>query len=75
MVTQTQETTAAELLDVKGVAALLACSPRHVLRQADAGRMPLGLKLGGLRRWRRVQILEWLDAGCPAMRPMRGASR
>ena len=56
----------AELLDVQAVAALLGCSSRHVYRLADAGKMPKPLKLGALVRWRRTELISWLDAGCPA---------
>ena len=75
MVIETKESTAAALLDVRAVAQLLACSQRHVLRQADAGKMPLGLKIGALRRWRRAELLEWLERGCPAVRAMKGGAR
>ena len=37
---------AAALLDVGAVAALLNCSPRHVYRQADAGRLPAPVRIG-----------------------------
>lgn len=65
----------AELLDVKGVAELLRCSPRHCYRLADVGKMPRPLKLGSLVRWRRAELLDWLNAGCPAVRIARGATR
>jgi len=58
----------AALLDVRAVAALLDCSPRHVYRLADAGRMPAALHVGALVRWRRADIDAWLAAGCPANR-------
>ena len=61
------------LLDVRAVAALLDCSPRHVYRLSDAGRMPAPVRIGALVRWRRTELLAWLDAGCPA--PDRRASR
>ena len=54
----------AELLDVQAVAALLHCSPRHVYRLADAGRMPRPMKLGALVRWRRSELQVWIDGGC-----------
>ena len=54
------------LLDVRAVAALLDCSPRHVYRLADAGRMPAPVRVGALVRWRRTDIDSWLAAGCPA---------
>lgn len=57
---------AAEMLDVRGVAALLACSPRHVYRLRDTGRMPAPVRLGMLCRWQRAKLLDWIAAGCPA---------
>lgn len=57
-----------QLLDVRGVAALLSCSTRHVRRLADAGRLPRPVRLGALVRWRRADLVAWLDAGCPAER-------
>ncbi|MBI4717160.1 MAG: helix-turn-helix domain-containing protein [Planctomycetes bacterium] len=72
MVVETKERVA-ELLDVRAVAELLGCSARHVLRQADAGLMPRGVKLGALRRWRREELLRWLDAGCPSQGEKGGA--
>jgi len=62
----------AALLDVRGVAALLSCSPRHVYRLADAGRMPAPVRIGALVRWRRADLDEWLAGGC---RPCRTAGR
>jgi excisionase family DNA binding protein len=61
-------TLTAALLDVRAVAQLLDCSPRHVYRLADAGRMPPPVRLGALVRWRRQELLDWLAAGCPAVR-------
>jgi excisionase family DNA binding protein len=62
----------AQLLDVQAVAALLDCSPRHVYRLADAGRMPAPVRLGALVRWRRQDLDAWLAAGC---KPCRAAGR
>ena len=45
----------AKLLDVQAVAELLDCSPRHVYRLSDSGRMPAPLKLGALCRWNRAR--------------------
>jgi excisionase family DNA binding protein len=61
-------TPAAELIDVQAVAAQLGCSPRHVIRLADSGRMPPPIKLGALCRWKRSSISEWLENDC---RPVR----
>jgi excisionase family DNA binding protein len=64
---------AAQLLDVRAVAAMLDCSTRHIYRLADAGRMPAPVRLGTLVRWRRQDLDAWLANGC---RPCRqGTSR
>ena len=63
----------AELLDVKAVAALLQCSPRHVLRLAVAGLMPAPRKLGALSRWSRQELMDWIAQGCPAADEGRAA--
>lgn len=62
------EVPAQALLDVRAVARLLDCSPRHVYRLADAGQMPPPVRLGALVRWRRQDLDAWLTAGC---RPIR----
>ncbi len=59
---------AAQLLSVEAVAAMLGCSPRHVYRLADGGRMPAPVKLGALVRWPKSAIEEWVAAGCPVVR-------
>ena len=56
------------MLDVNEVGRLLGCSPRHVYRMADAGRMPRPVKLGRLVRWSRVVLEKWIEAGCPSCR-------
>lgn len=67
---------AAELLDVKAVAALLGgCSIRHCYRLADAGRMPRPIKLGVLIRWRRAEVLAWIANGCPPVRNAKGGAK
>jgi excisionase family DNA binding protein len=58
------------LLDVEQVAALLNCSPRHVYRLADAGRMPAPVRLGALVRWSRLEIETWVSTGCKPCRPL-----
>jgi len=58
----------AALLDVRGVATMLGCSPRNVSRLSDAGRMPMPLRLGRLVRWRRRELEHWIGAGCPDCR-------
>ena len=56
------------LLTVKEVGGRLGCSWRHVLRMADAGKMPTGLKLGALRRWDADVLEKWIAGGCQPVR-------
>lgn len=62
---------AAALLDVRQVAATLGCSVRHVYRLADSQRMPRPVRLGALVRWRRDELTDWVNAGCPSTRTGR----
>jgi excisionase family DNA binding protein len=63
-----REPAAAQLLDVRAVAALLDCSTRHVYRLTDRGAMPPPVRLGALLRWRRADLDDWLDGGCKPCR-------
>src|SRR5262245_39036485 len=45
------------------VGARLGCSGRHVLRMADAGKMPWGFKIGALRRWDAEEVDRWIGEG------------
>ncbi|MGD8452211.1 MAG: helix-turn-helix domain-containing protein [Phycisphaerae bacterium] len=66
----------AELLGIRDVCALLGrCSARSVYRLCDAGKMPFGFKLNGMRRWRRDELLDWIAADCPPVRVAKGAAR
>jgi predicted DNA-binding transcriptional regulator AlpA len=55
-------------LDAKQVGARLCCSWRHVLRMADRGLMPWGVKLGALRRWDADELELWIKNGCKPCR-------
>jgi excisionase family DNA binding protein len=65
----------AGLIDVKAVAELLGCSPRHVARLSDTGKMPRPVRLGVLVRWSRQTVLAWIAAGCPAVNSKAKAVR
>jgi len=54
----------AALLDVQAVAAMLDCSPRHIYRMSDGGKLPAPLKIGALVRWRADEIRAWISGGC-----------
>jgi len=55
-----------ELIDGYQLASLLRCSTRHVHRLARSRRMPSPLRLGTALRWRRIDIDQWINQGCPA---------
>ncbi len=61
----------AMLLDVQQVAAILSCSPRSVYRMSDSGAMPRPRHLNALVRWSKVEIENWVKAGCPSCRPSK----
>jgi hypothetical protein len=63
---------ASRLGDAKRVGTRLGCSWRHVLRLADRGLMPWGLKLGSLRRWDMDEIEVWIAGGCKPVRHISG---
>jgi len=50
------------------LASALAISVRQVWRMDSAGKIPQAVKLGRLKRWRRDEILGWVEAGCPDRR-------
>lgn len=62
---------ASELMDVEQFAELLNCSTRTVRRMADSGACPRPVKILSLVRWRRSEVVEWLDNGCPSCRGAR----
>ena len=66
-----------KLVDVTVVAAKYDCDKRSVVRWADAGILPTGIKLGSLRRWDIDEIDAHIAAGCPRVRPLKtkGGSR
>jgi predicted DNA-binding transcriptional regulator AlpA len=53
------------LLKKKGLAELLDMSPRTIDRKDASGQIPRPIKLAGSKRWRRTEILAWIEAGCP----------
>jgi predicted DNA-binding transcriptional regulator AlpA len=54
------------LVDINGLAELLARSVASLHRDDAAGRIPRGLKLGASKRWNFSEIVAWVEAGCPS---------
>jgi excisionase family DNA binding protein len=59
------ETAVPELLSTAEVAKMLGAGQRSVWRWAHSGVMPAPLRISGAVRFRRNEILDWIDAGCP----------
>ena len=53
------------LLTAKELARLLGVAPCTVWTWHAAGRIPLPVKIGGVTRWRRSEIEQWIEAGAP----------
>jgi excisionase family DNA binding protein len=66
--TDSAQVVSRRLIDCKEVGRLLGCSWRTVLRLADSGKIPWGLKLGSLRRWDAATIDEFIENGCKPVR-------
>ena len=54
--------TAAESADMAGVA------KRSWWRYVSSGKAPAPVRLGGAVRWRRSELAEWIQSGCPRVR-------
>lgn len=56
------------LVDVREVARLASCSPRHVFRLVKRGMIPPPVKVGRLTRFQRDLIETWISEGCPPVK-------
>ena len=54
------------LIDIDQLSVLLRRSVASLERDQTAGRLPAQVYVGGSRRWRRAEVVEWVAAGCPA---------
>jgi predicted DNA-binding transcriptional regulator AlpA len=53
------------LLDAAALGRILGLSSRTVRRKHADGLIPRPLNIGGSVRWNRIEILGWIEAGCP----------
>ncbi len=53
------------------VATKYDADPRSIVRWADVGIIPYGVKLGSLRKWDVDEIDAHIAAGCPRVRPLK----
>jgi excisionase family DNA binding protein len=64
--TQTESLDLPAMLTAMQVGHLLKCSARTVRRLVDIGQIPKPVRLGGMVRWPRQIIEQWLADGCPS---------
>ena len=62
---QVNETQQALVVSAKVLAKLLGVSIRQVWRLNSAGKLPKHIRLGGSVRWRRDEIMAFIEAGAP----------
>lgn len=63
-----------EFLSAGEVAARLGIRERQVYRMKNDGRLPQPVKLGGLTRWSRRAIADWVENHCPHQEAVRTTS-
>lgn len=64
-----------ELLTRHDLATILRVSAKHVSVMNVAELLPAPLVVGSQHRWRRVEIREWMNAGCPPRAEWRERTR
>jgi len=60
-------TTESALITATELANLLGISVRSVWRMESSQKLPAAVRLGGLVRWQRSVIMQWIEDGCPKM--------
>ncbi len=53
------------LVGAKEAARLCSISESMLYTLNRAGKMPPPIRIGTLLRWKRRELLEWIEAGCP----------
>ena len=57
-----------ELLTASESAEMAGVAKRSWWRYVSSGKAPAPVRLGGAVRWRRSELAEWIQAGCPRVR-------
>lgn len=55
----------AAMLSVEALSRLLSISTRQVFRLAASQKLPAHVLVGQRRRWKRSELMCWIEAGCP----------
>jgi prophage regulatory protein len=57
-----------QLLSAAESAEMAGVAKRSWWRYVSSGKAPAPVRLGGAVRWRRSELAEWIQAGCPRVR-------
>jgi prophage regulatory protein len=57
-----------ELLTASESAEMAGVAKRSWWRYVSSGKAPAPVRLGGAVRWRRSELADWIQAGCPRVR-------
>ena len=63
--TPTSEIVVPELLTAAEAAQLCGLGERSFWRHAHSGAAPAPVRIGGSTRYRRSELMAWIQAGCP----------
>lgn len=63
------------LITAAEAARLMDCGTRSLWRWSRSGVAPAPVKIGSAVRYRRDEILAWIEAGCPRVDGKKGAGR
>ena len=61
----TADTTDKLLLTANELAAMLGVNRSTIWTWHSSGKIPMPIQIGGITRWRKDEIQQWLDAGAP----------
>lgn len=53
------------LMSVQDLALMMRVSTRTIWRLHSGGKLPQPIRIGGSVRWRRPDVVAWLQADCP----------
>ncbi len=57
------------MMDAREAAKLCSFSESMLYKLNRAGKMPPPIRIGALLRWKRSDVVRWIEEGCPEDRP------
>jgi len=63
------------LITAEEFADLMQVSVRSIWRLRSAREIPEPLRIGGNIRWRREEVRQWIESGCPQPTPRENEKR